>query len=89
MLHLDFFKPRSVPYAMKYKVEKELERLQQLGVIESIQFSNWAAPIVPVLKEDGTVRICGDYKLTINQAAKVETYTIPRVEDLFSMLAGG
>lgn len=74
---------------MKYKVEKELERLQQLGVIESIQFSNWAAPIVPVLKEDGTVRICGDYKLTINQAAKVETYTIPRVEDLFSMLAGG
>lgn len=89
MLHLDFFKPRSVPYAMKYKVEKELERLQQLGVIESIQFSNWAAPIVPVLKEDGTVRICGDYKLTINQAAKVETYPIPRVEDLFSMLAGG
>lgn len=74
---------------MKYKVEKELERLQQLGVIESIQFSNWAAPIVPVLKEDGTVRICGDYKLTINQAAKVETYPIPRVEDLFSMLAGG
>ncbi|RXN04191.1 putative protein K02A2.6-like protein [Labeo rohita] len=84
-----FFKPRSVPFAMKHKVEKELERLQQLGIIESIQFSDWAAPIVPVLKEDGTVRICGDYKLTINQAAKLETYPIPRVEDLFSMLAGG
>ncbi|XP_056118298.1 uncharacterized protein K02A2.6-like [Rhinichthys klamathensis goyatoka] len=84
-----FFKPRSVPYAMKHKVEKELERLQQLGIIEPIKFSNWAAPIVPVLKGDGTVRICGDYKLTINQAAKLETYPIPRVEDLFSMLAGG
>ncbi len=31
-----FFKPRSVPFAMKHKVEKELERLQQLGIIESI-----------------------------------------------------
>ncbi len=42
-----------------------------------------------MLKDDGTVCICGDYKLTINQAAKLETYPIPRVEDLFSMLAGG
>lgn len=33
-----FFKPRSVPYAMKYKVEKELERLQQLGVIANSVF---------------------------------------------------
>lgn len=42
-----------------------------------------------MLKEDGTVCICGDYKLTINQASKVETYPIPQVEDLFSLLAGG
>nr|XP_055046280.1 LOW QUALITY PROTEIN: uncharacterized protein K02A2.6-like [Misgurnus anguillicaudatus] len=84
-----FFKPRTVPYAMRHKVEKELERLQQLGVIEPIQFSDWAAPIVPVLKEDGTVRICGDYKLTFNQASKAEAYPIPRVDDLFSKMAGG
>ncbi len=84
-----FYKPWSVPFAMKHKVEKELERLQQLGIIESIKFSDWVAPIAPVLKDDGTVHICGDYKLTINQAAKLETYPIPRVEDLFSMLAGG
>ncbi len=83
-----FFKPRSVPFVMKHNVEKELERLQHLGIIESIKFSDWAAPIVPVLKDDGTVCICGDYKLTINQAAKLETYPIPRVEYLFSMLAG-
>ncbi len=65
-----FFK-WSVPFAMKHKVEKKLERLQHLGIIESIQFSDWAAPIVPVLKDDGTVCICGDYKLTINQAANL------------------
>ena len=30
-----------------------------------------AAPIVPVIKSDGSIRICGDYKVPVNQAAKV------------------
>ncbi|KAF4090749.1 hypothetical protein AMELA_G00055870, partial [Ameiurus melas] len=94
-LHVDpdaaprFFKPRVVPYAMKSKVEEELERLQALGIIEPVQFSRWAAPIVPVLKPDGTVRICGDYKVTVNQVSKLEEYPLPRVDDLFATLAGG
>ena len=46
-------------------------------------------PIVPVLKKDGTVRICGDYKLTVNQASKVDSYPLPKIDDLFASLAGG
>jgi len=84
-----FCKPRTVPYAMKAKVEAELDRLQRSGVIEPVEFSDWAAPIVPVLKEDGAVRVCGDYKMTINQASQLDTYPLPRVEDLFATLAGG
>ena len=57
-----FCKARTVPHALKGKIEKELDRLVKQGVIEPICFSEWAAPIVPVLKKDGTVRICGDYK---------------------------
>ena len=52
-------------------------------------FADWAAPIVPIVKEDGTVRICGVYKLTVNQASKLELYPVPRVEDLFASLSGG
>ena len=57
---------------MREKVEQELDRLQQQGVLTPVAFSDWAAPIVPVLKKDGSVRICGDYRLTVNQAAKLE-----------------
>ena len=54
-----------------------------------MKHSHWAAPIVPVLKKNGTVRICGDFKTTINQVSQVESYPLPRVEDLFANLAGG
>ena len=84
-----FCKPRSVPFALRDKVNNELERLEKAGVIEPVQFSDWAAPIVPVLKQDGSVRICGDYKVTVNQAAKTDSFPLPRIDDLFASLAGG
>ena len=85
-----FCKARVVPYAMRKLVEEELDRLQQDGIIEPVQFSEWAAPIVPVMKADKkSVRICGDYKVTVNRAAKVDRYPIPKIEDLFASLAQG
>ncbi|KAG7527036.1 T-cell receptor alpha [Solea senegalensis] len=58
-------------------------------VIEPVKHAEWAAPVVPVLKPDDTVRLCGDYKLTVNQISKLEQYPIPRIEDLFATLSGG
>ena len=84
-----FFKHRNVPYILKGKIEAELQHLQSLGIITPVKSSEWAAPIVPVTKLDGSVHICGDYKLTINQAAYVESYPLPKIEDLLSVLAGG
>ena len=62
-----FYKPRVVPFVIKKKVETELCRLQELGVISPISYSDWAAPIVPIVKRDGSVRICGDFKVTSYQ----------------------
>ena len=42
-----------------------------------------------MLKQDGSVRICGDYKVTVNQAAKTDSFPLPRIDDLFASLAGG
>lgn len=84
-----FFKPRHISYALKDKVEQELFRLQHEGVIAPVQFSDWAAPIVPVIKSDGTIRICGDYSVTINAVSKLDQYPLPRIEDLFTAMSGG
>ena len=42
-----------------------------------------------MVKKDGSVHICTDYKLTINQAAKTDTYPLPIIHDLFASLSGG
>ena len=84
-----FLKPRSVPYILKQKVEKELLRLESLGIISPVKTSKWAAPIVPVMKKNGSVRVCGDFKTTFNQVSVTESYPLPRIEELFSNLKGG
>ena len=84
-----FWKARTVPYALRPAVEQELECLEASGIIEPVSHSDRAAPIVVVPKKDGRHRICGDYKVTVNQALEVEQYPLPKPEHLFATLSGG
>lgn len=84
-----FHKARPLPFAMKEKVEKELERLEKDSIISPVKHSEWAAPVVPVTKRDGTLRLCGDYKVTVNQATNTEIYPLPRIEEVLATLSGG
>ncbi|XP_021345514.1 uncharacterized protein K02A2.6-like [Mizuhopecten yessoensis] len=84
-----FFKPSSVPFALKDNIGEELDRLEKAGIFEKVESSDWGTPIVPVLKHDGSVRICGDYKVTINSFFDVPEYPLPTSEELFAKLKGG
>ena len=57
-----FHKARSVPYLRKTRIEEELDRLVNLDILQPVQFSDWATPVVPVLKHDNSLRLCGYYK---------------------------
>jgi hypothetical protein len=82
-----FCRARPVPVALEAKVNIELDRLQSLGVIEPIEgpVSN-ASPVVWVKKVDGSLRMCADYKVHVNDKIKSESHPIPTMECLFSKL---
>ena len=83
-----FCKARPI-HSLKSKVETELKNLQSEGIKLSISWSEWATPIVAVMKKSGVVRICGDFKVTINLQVKVEQYPLPKIKNFFANLAGG
>ena len=84
-----FHKARPVPYAIQTRVESALLKMEKDGVIERISSAVSAAPIVTVGKKDGDeVRVCGDFSVTYNACAEVETYPMPKIEDMHSALRG-
>ena len=84
-----FVKARPVPFAVRPKVEAELDKLEKEGVLKKVNHSEWGSPIVVVPKQGGKVRICGDYKVTCNQFLDIDQYPLPKSSDLFATLAGG
>ncbi|KAK9729701.1 hypothetical protein QE152_g15798 [Popillia japonica] len=83
-----FIKARKVPYALLTKVENELDHLEKEGVLEKVN-RRLTTPIVPIVKANGNIRICGDFKCTLNPNLTVDEYPLPTIELLFSSMAGG
>ena len=83
-----FCRPRQVALPIHKKVEEEIERQVTDGVLKPVQFSDWATPVVPVIKKDGSVRLCGDYKITVNRATETDTYPLPVIEELLTVVSG-
>ena len=83
-----FHKVRSVPYSTEEKVETELKRLVSKNIFQPVEYSEWASPIVSVKKSDESMRICGDYKVSVNKVAKRDKYPVPKTEDLLVTLNG-
>ena len=68
---------------MKEAVEVEIDRIEKDGILKSLPYSKWASRIVIVPKPDGIIRICADYKRTLNPVIKNNKYPQPTPEELF------
>ena len=82
-----YCRPRPLPFSIREKVTAELERLIKAGVLVPVKVSDWGTPIVPVGKSNGDVRVCGDYKITVNPELVVDRFPLPKIEDLFLQIA--
>ena len=66
-----------------------MTKLQNDGILTKDDWSEWATPVVPVIKKNGNVRLCGDFKQTINPVLHVQQYLLPRIHAIFASLGGG
>ncbi|GBN30968.1 Transposon Ty3-G Gag-Pol polyprotein [Araneus ventricosus] len=83
------FKARNIPLAMRKKVDIAIDKLLDQGVLEPISNPKWSTPIVPAIKQSGEIRLCADYKVTINKAMKNHPFPIPSVNHILANLADG
>ncbi|XP_063357872.1 uncharacterized protein K02A2.6-like [Cydia amplana] len=83
-----FHRAYSIPYAKKQEVENEIISLEKAGIIQRVTHSDWASPIVVVQKNDKKIRVCVDYKVTLNKMLDTDHYPLPLPEDIFAELAG-
>lgn len=84
-----FKKPRPVPFKFQNQMGTELDKMEQAGIISKCDSSPWGTPLVPVLKPDGSLRLCGDYKVTVNRFVKDVKHPLPTAEEIFAKLNGG
>ena len=74
-----------VPIPLIPKVEAELERLQQEGIIQKVtEPTDWCSPMVVTMKKSGELRICVDLR-QLNKVVQREHYTL---EDITQKLSG-
>lgn len=80
-----FHKARLFPYALRPKVEAELQHFVDQRILSKVEWSEWAMPIVPVGKKTtDKVRICGDFNVTVNPVIHADQYSLPRTDDIFA-----
>ncbi|XP_011862768.1 PREDICTED: uncharacterized protein K02A2.6-like, partial [Vollenhovia emeryi] len=80
---------RHMPFALRPKVEQEIDRLIKLGNLERVESSEWATPIVPAQKSDGKIRICGDFRVTLNPHLQITKRPLPKIDDIFAVMKNG
>lgn len=83
-----FLKARPVPYAYRNEIEKQIKKLECEGIITKVDETKWGTPLVPILKSDGSIRICADYKVTVNKFLADTNYPLPKIKDIMEKLRG-
>ena len=68
-------------------MDKIAERIQELEASTVIQPSQspWCNPICPVVKTDGSIRLCIDYR-KLNEITKKDSYPLPRIDEILESL---
>ncbi|WJX40324.1 hypothetical protein P8452_27811 [Trifolium repens] len=79
--------PRRFAPEIMFKIKEEIERLLRSKFIRTARYVEWLANIVPVIKKNGTLRVCIDFR-DLNNATPKDEYAMPVAEMLIDSAAG-
>jgi len=79
--------PRRFAPQVLSKIKGEIERLLRSKFIRTARYVEWLANIVPVIKKNGTLRVCIDFR-DLNNATPKDEYPMPVEEMLVDSAAG-
>jgi len=74
--------PRVIAIPLREKTKSALDLMEKSEFIEACSPGPGGTPIVPVLKSNGEVRICGDFSVTLNLCLEVTGRALPLIDDL-------
>lgn len=83
-----FCNPRPVPYELLSHVNSKLDELEKEGIITKTNYHPWGTPLVIMSKANGTIRLCADYKVSVNKALEPNNFSILLVNELFTKIYG-
>lgn len=83
-----FKRPYQIPYKLKEKFVEHLDMLEKQGVITPVKASEWASPVIAVVKKDDEIRMVIDCKVSLNKILIPNTYPLPLAQDIFASLSG-
>ncbi|MCP4504373.1 MAG: RNA-directed DNA polymerase, partial [Deltaproteobacteria bacterium] len=75
---------RRTPITVRDKIDEEINAMLDMGIIRE-SWSDWASPIVAVIKPDGSVRICIDFR-KVNEVTKSFQHPLPRMDDVLEKI---
>jgi hypothetical protein len=78
--------PRRVPIAFAEEEKKLIVQTQEQGIIRKSS-SPWSSPLVSVIKKNGKVRPCVDYR-GIHVVTIKDAFPLPRIQDCLDTVAG-
>ena len=89
-----FHKPRPVPIAVQDDLEEALQSGIRKGIWEPVTFNTYGTPVVPIRKKpssgnSSSIRVCGDYSVTVNPQLETHRHPMPQPEDLMRKLGRG
>nr|AAX94828.1 retrotransposon protein, putative, unclassified [Oryza sativa Japonica Group]AAX96581.1 retrotransposon protein, putative, unclassified [Oryza sativa Japonica Group]ABA93191.1 retrotransposon protein, putative, unclassified [Oryza sativa Japonica Group] len=79
--------PRRCKADMLEPVKAEIKRLYDAGFIRPCRYAEWVSSIVHVIKKNGKVRVCIDFR-DLNKATPKDEYPMPVADQLVDAASG-